>query len=111
MKVTNLSLPELDYWVARAFGITPPPLMIGGICTVRLKPFQPSTDAHWGNLIIEAQNIKVYELPEGGWEAYVDQEGGTDYEGTGPTRLIAAMRAFALWFYGPEVNSQVLEPS
>jgi hypothetical protein len=107
MKVCNLSLPELDYWIARAFGITPPPLMIAGICTVRMQPWQPTVDERWGNLIIEAQNIKAYELEDGEWEAYVEQEGGTDYEATGPTRLIAAMRAFALWYYGGEINEEV----
>jgi hypothetical protein len=104
MKVCDLSLPELDYWIARAFGIQPPPIMLAGICTVRMKPWQPTIEEFWGNQIIAAQNIIAYELDDGTWEAYVDQEGGADYEGNGPTRLIAAMRAFALWFYGAEID-------
>lgn len=97
MKTAELTGTSLDYWVARAEGITP-------TVEVQLK-FMPSTD--WGHAgpIIEREKIMV-AWNAGNWisgvPAYVDGPHG--HLSKGPTALVAGMRAFVASRLGDDVS-------
>jgi hypothetical protein len=115
MKVAELEGALLDAWVARAEGydVIPAPTDPQG-CWVDTGgtpfPFRPSTDWAQGGQIIERERIDLTfgNEPET-WEAMVRPEYkyGTymrdNGRGTGPTPLIAAMRAYVASKFGDEV--------
>ncbi|MDM0010128.1 DUF2591 family protein [Variovorax sp. J22G73] len=100
MKTAELTGTSLDYWVARAEGITP-------TVEVQLR-FMPSTN--WGQAgpIIEREKIMI-AWNAGEWisgvTAYVD--GPSGHMSKGPTALIAAMRAFVTSKLGSDVSDDV----
>lgn len=122
-EVSELTDAQLDYWVAMAAGLpgvlesymTKPPKPIA--CWL-LKageklpdfgsgPFSPSTEWLQGGPIIERECISVYfEDEKNGWNAGFDLCAGDgpgvymDHWQSGPTPLIAAMRAFVASKFG-----------
>jgi len=116
MKVSELTPPLLDHWVARAEGLT-----LKGRwwcrdskewCTV--EHFAPSARWAVGGPIIERERIAFAQLVAafhqnlGRWEAHVDgQVAQGELSGSacgfGPTQLIAAMRAHVASKFGEEV--------
>ena len=93
------------------------------LATMRLKRkyqhairFSPSTDWAQGGLIIESERIATVLL-SGKWCAFIDDGKRNDYEAaagyidvdewaanaTGPTPLVAAMRAYVVSKFGDEV--------
>lgn len=74
------------------------------------KPFNPSSEWLYGGPIIERERITISPAYRGeGWGAYIN---GCCYESddpdqTGPTPLIAAMRAYVASKFGDEVQDEV----
>ncbi len=127
MKISELSGALLDYWVAKAEGFTvkllenagPP----GHAVVVKLVSgthfhgfYKPSTDWAQAGPIIERENITLIPSSVGGaegkWSAevgifdhYIDDglPGLSGRGRTGPTPLVAAMRAFVAGKYGDQV--------
>lgn len=128
MKVSDLTGARLDYWVAKAQGaicatwsdgkpiifadwLSFPALQ----CTPaghRKDYFRPSTDWSQGGPLIDKHRINFATIgtgpaDENGREPVV----AITYDGrnamTGPTHLIAAMRAIVRDTYGEEVNENV----
>lgn len=113
MKVSELEGAELDCFVALAVGLTP--CIVGGRCYVEeigvgafvildninrnLAKFRPTSDWSQGGPIIERERIQLWE--SGDWMAKVGRLAGN--LGTGPTALVAAMRAFVASKYGDTV--------
>lgn len=116
LKVSELTGPLLDYWVAKAEGKADPAIYDGQFCSLygsRFHVFAPSTDWVDGGPIIQRDCIELLYFGSYGragqpWEAqigcdthYIDQHPG-DAMG-GETALIAAMRAKVASVYGDEV--------
>jgi hypothetical protein len=131
--VRELEGAELDYWVARAQGVPSSEVEIdrGAFCRVYLPDearidllgivgeffpgewdyYQPGVWWHNGGPIIERERIAVMPLRSDVWgasvfgDAYVFSidEGESDVDATGPTPLVAAMRAFVASKFGEEV--------
>lgn len=110
--VSELIGTKLDYWVARALGFKP----YSGPWMMHDEPSRPmlhsdqlgfSTDWAQGGPIIEREGIATYRNyirdGSGNFNGWIAAFGGRvkpcDY-GTGPTPLIAAMRAFVASKYG-----------
>lgn len=125
MKVSELSGAMLDYWVARAEGWAFGPQhktlecdvwRDADGCIVGVIPaqgFRPSMDWESGGPIIERERIDTAFGNEPGlWEALVrpEYEYGMymcdDGRGTGPTILIAAMRAYCASKFGDTVPDE-----
>lgn len=100
MKTADLTGTSLDYWVARAEGITP-------TLEVQLK-FMPSTDWAQAGPIIEREKIMV-AWNAGNWISGVSAyaEGPHGHLSKGQTALIAAMRAFVTSKLGDDVSDDV----
>lgn len=126
MKTNELTGALLDYWTARAKGngvirmgtrfagiddfngdVFMPPL---ACCYVDEKQFRPSSDWQDGGPIVDQERISFYDF------RYIDEEVRAmvglevfandwvgEFEAEGPTHLVAAMRAFVLSRFGPEV--------
>jgi len=125
MKTSDLDGAMLDYWVARALGISVsghPPVLV---CSVPYSieadggdTFRPSTNWGHGGPLIENEKItvvsgQVERRGSVGWLAVKGAEiaawnGEGDIKGTaeahGKTQLIAAMRCFCLAKFGEEVD-------
>jgi hypothetical protein len=115
MKVAELKGALLDAWVARAEGydVVPAPTDPQG-CWVDTGgtpfPFRPSTDWSQGGPIIEREGIAPFKGHDC-WGAEVRGESPDhwidtttyDADATGPTPLIAAMRAYVASKFGEEV--------
>jgi hypothetical protein len=100
MKTAELTGTSLDYWVARAEGITP---------TVEVQlEFMPSTNWRQAGPIIEREKI-IVAWNAGGWiagvAAYVESPDG--HVSKGSTALIAAMRAFVTSQLGDDLSDDV----
>lgn len=98
MKVSRLSPPELDYWVARADLGAPNQAVFDSEkyqkwWKERLLGYSPSTDWSQGGPIIESEGISLEKIHEGRWSA-------NGHHGVGPTPLIAAMRAYIASKFG-----------
>jgi hypothetical protein len=96
MKVAELQGAMLDYWVARAEGVT------GKIDMM----YMPSTDWATGGPIIDREKIEFGRRVDDMWGAWIGDlafDEQSDPTGTGPTHLIAAMRAFVASKLGEEV--------
>ena len=121
MKTSDLTGALLDYWVAKAEGR----LTFRSTCpedagvytygrggeieyTEPLKGWSPSTDWEIGGLIIDREPFGIFERRDGEWFAgiYKPRQGFKDecvaYL-SGPTILIAAMRAYVASKFGEEV--------
>lgn len=127
MKTAELTGWALDYWVARAQGFTMEHANIGtgwvvvipgqgakvvGMGAEKPMAYAPSVNWAQGGPIIERERVYLFQhwkAPEdwvawigaswaGGYELY-----GHDFEGTGPTPLAAAMRAFVASRLGDEL--------
>lgn len=109
MKVTDLTGSKLDYWVARAEGLT-----CKGRwwcrdgeewCTV--EHFAPSMRWEVGGPIIEREqiNIQFGGWDEGAWRgySYVWEPG----DAFGETPLIAAMRVYVASKFGGDVSEEL----
>lgn len=122
MKVSELTGATLDYWVACAEGL-PHPRINDGYCWFELPAcdddpagavdaaFTPSTDWSQGGPIIERELIAIAmgadQAASPGWSAHVgliDYE--EDFEQSGPTPLVAAMRAYVASKFGEEVPDE-----
>lgn len=120
MKTSELTSALLDYWVAKAVGATPriEEWSLGPVCIAKINsfeevPFSPSFKWSDGGPIIEREGIAIWR----GWKQWVaNMPGGSDYQGdinyidttnqlgiSGPTLLIAAMRAYVASKFGKEV--------
>lgn len=119
IKVAELIGAELDYWVAKACGLNATLMADIGIVSIADEPqwyrqlangcqnWAPSTDPAQGHTIIEREEIGIHPpgvSPHGEWEAAVRQHPDM-YQATGPTALIAAMRAKVASVYGDEVEA------
>lgn len=125
MKTADLSGPALDYWVAKAEGFDAEIITDekGAFCvrTERFEnggkargPYSPSTEWHRGGPIIERELICVSfgsnqeSFP--GWSALIGPEHyGDEGDASGSSPLIAAMRAYVIAKFGPEVED-ILAP-
>lgn len=126
MKVAELEGPLLDYWVARA-GNWPRPRVDDGLCWIDVPAcdgdpagaldaaFSPSSDWEVAGPIIEREGIGFWKGgdPESGargavWDAATGCPANaietSSPDGSGPTPLIAAMRAFVQLKFGSEVE-------
>lgn len=115
MKTSDLIGAELDYWVAKAEGLTVP--MPGWASRmsdgVRIDSyFRPSSDWAHGGPIIERERIEIefshVQGDDDPWFAvlhdiFFHSPSLQKCEGKGPTVLIAAMRAYVTSKFGEEV--------
>lgn len=106
MKVSELEGALLDYWVGRAAEL--PISMLGGMCIWQqnMKPFNPSINWAQGGVIIDRERIEFGRQADDMWGAWIgdlafDEPGNPT--ATGPTHLIAAMRAYVASKFGEEV--------
>lgn len=117
MKITELEGSLLDYWVARALGaetlrtdnrlteVLDPRLGFGG---GSWQAYCPSVDWGHGGPIIEREGICVVKFEtcwgaQTGFENWIDTN-DDDIEYTGPTPLVAAMRAYVASKFKEEVG-------
>jgi hypothetical protein len=127
-KVSELSGPLLDYWVAQANGVTGVKLWNDGAFSLfqwddtkhDQFEFCYSTDWSQGGPIIEREHIATRYSPslfgiEAFWEAeiapspfqrvdYFPSPEPVNAYATGPTLLVAAMRAYVASKFGDEVE-------
>ncbi len=108
MQVKQLKDDQLDYWVAKAAGI-PTYWQQGQVFYTpgqNLPPRRWNPTRYWsqGGPIIEEQKIDLNWDTEGTleWSASIDP----DILAHGPTVLEAAMRAYVLAIFGPEVSDE-----
>lgn len=120
MKVLELEGAQLDYWVALAEGleamiaVSAEPKAISICLTPQpygRERYRPSTDWAKGGPIIEREGISLLQVGQGDSAAKWSANFETWYEDrddpwTGPTPLIAAMRAFVASKYGEEVPDE-----
>ncbi|MBR8221290.1 phage protein NinX family protein [Burkholderia ambifaria] len=114
MSIHHLSGGKLDYWVARILALNGVRLEPDGTCTyidsslsigVRV-PFFPSVDWTHGGPIIDREGIGTWRYNDQWQAAYGDPVRALEIsgpDGTGPTPLIAAMRAYVASKFGDEV--------
>lgn len=110
--VNTLQGAELDYWVARADGHEPTlhpygPHTRGFTCKAHVTlpgvlVYSPSERWDQGGPIIERERIQLWDLGSTEWAAKVNKIAGN--LGSGPTPLIAAMRAFVADRFGDFVG-------
>lgn len=116
MKVTDLKGAQLDYWVAKAEGLAlsvdwnQGDYILVGAGSGDLQRFSPSTDWSAGGPIIDRERITVIAWKRDQWGAfvgdqhpYLDVKADWDEDATGPTPLVAAMRAYVKSKFGEEV--------
>jgi hypothetical protein len=123
MKISELTGAELDYWVAKAEGVEPhwqhegKPQAWVGVYFLRGEPIRsehpasemeaycPSSNWAHGGPIIEREGIAIFRDIYG-WKASTDFDLRDLGEGmmTGPTPLIAAMRAYVASKFGEDVQ-------
>lgn len=111
MKTADLEGSALDYWVAQAENRTDVKLKGDRCVTYRSgipRTYSPSTEWLQGGRIIEHELISVQTVMnvESGavtWQAMHPK----NWILSGPTPLIAAMRAFVASKFGPEVDDYV----
>jgi hypothetical protein len=128
VKTSELEGVQLDYWTARADGreakIMQPGERLGRMRAAMTEPtcvvLAPDYTGHWkpfrvdwdsAGPIIERERIAVMPLRSDVWgasvfgDAYVFSidEGESDVDATGPTPLVAAMRAYVASKFGEEV--------
>lgn len=111
-KISELTGAELDYWVARAAGLSNAklrrvgPTENGGFVFVEHVQtdgnplYSPSSDWKHGGPIIERERIQLWVLGDE-WMAKASMKAGN--LGCGHTALIAAMRAYVSSKYGDSV--------
>lgn len=105
VKVADLTGAQLDYWVAKAEGFT-----LQGYLVNNAHPWRPATDWAQGGPVIEREGISVQRFdgsspPEELWNAYlVSPPHKAEEEINGPTPLVAAMRCYVTFYFGPEVS-------
>jgi hypothetical protein len=119
MKTSELTGAQLDHWVARANGWTFGPPHKTLECDIwrdvdgtfvgcaPASAYKPSTDWSQGGPIIEREciNITTKSNPDMGgnqWMAIYPRNFAS--RGSGPTPLVAAMRAFVTRKFGEEVE-------
>lgn len=125
MKVSELEGAKLDYWVAKAEGYVmeraqdlqmvhrsdPMARILVGPGDSKYA-YSPSTDWQQGGPIIERESISIMTAAEldsspRKWAAWVgDPPFKQDEEFTGPTALIAAMRAYVASKFGEEAPDE-----
>lgn len=108
MKVSELSGSKLDYWVARANGNDSRDAEL-----ILNSGYRPSTNWSHGGVLIERERLVVGPADDGEWIAYADNATildagsdtitGSNTYGTGPTALVAAMRAYVTHKFGRQV--------
>jgi|SRR5687768_14588427 len=124
MKVSELTGPLLDYWVAKAEGLMPyredsghkrywlvdtpeMSIMIIGQKPKTNKPewrYSPSVNWSQGGPIIEREKITVYPETYTVGEIWFAHSFASKYTYDGNTPLIAAMRAYVASRFGKEVD-------
>ena len=122
MKVSDLTGADLDYWVAKAEGYAvnakrngvkrmDDNVYVYSEWCVDDRMYAPSTDWAQGGPIIERKRIGVarrlekYDRPSDDWISMPHGEYGLRGP-TGPTMLIAGLRAFVASKFGDEVGGQ-----
>ncbi|GER16702.1 phage protein NinX family protein [Variovorax boronicumulans] len=113
MKTADLKGPWLDYWVAKAEGLTPEfkAHQAQQWVTVREQsgvPYAPSTAPGQGQPIMERHRIGTsWDDVSGQWHAELEHAARVDGVqrsfAAGPTQLLAAMRVRVMQVYGEEV--------
>jgi hypothetical protein len=108
MKTSELIGPDLDWAVAKAKGVRLSALQDHGHFEVHFADenggeiYSPSTDWAQGGPIIEREKIAtVYRAGEY-WLSYTFD--GAEFEGIGPTPLVAAMRCYVSSKLGNEID-------
>jgi hypothetical protein len=113
MKVPELTGALLNYWVAKAQGMNV--YIKSGFCFIEetRTSYHPSENWEEGGEIIERNCIAIYRDEyrdaSGRWAGYgatMPKTAGYA-SGSGPTHLIAAMRAFVASKFGDEVPDEV----
>ncbi|WP_395350066.1 phage protein NinX family protein [Variovorax sp. UC122_21] len=109
MQIADLSAAALDYWVARAEGLSPVITYEDGKaeCRVESSAYSPSSDWSQGGRLIERHRIMVAWNADhwiAGANAPLDD--ARDRIWLGRTALIAAMRAHVASVFGDEVSGQ-----
>lgn len=123
MKVSELAGSHLDWAVAKAMGLTPMFCLEDGkpICCVEEEDFDgceewvedglaftPSVYWNQGGPIIECEQIGIECFGNGEWAAVhgavFTDEATLGRHGSGPTPLIAAMRALVASKFGEEID-------
>lgn len=115
MKVSELTGALLDYWVAKACGYAPIKNETGHwyVGLDSAKVYSPSTNWAQGGPIIERERISIAAIGKTELEWFAEIGGAAldtgvevgygEFSETGPTPLIAAMRAYVASKYGDEV--------
>jgi hypothetical protein len=116
MQISKLIGVLLDYWAAQAEGVdvtwnlrSSPSEWVGRYMEGEYVPYSPSTDWAQGGPVIEREGICVFSYTDcwgaicmPGREDWIDVHRG-DEDATGPTPLIAAMRARVARKFGDTV--------
>ena len=106
MQIADLSTVALDYWVARAEGLSPVITHEGGeaACRVDSSVYSPSSDWSRGGPLVERHRIMVAWNADH-WIAGANSplDDPRDRIWSGRTALIAAMRAHVASAFGDEV--------
>lgn len=113
-RVADLTGAELAFWVARSEGLEDPVIYVCGgkeicqcyvhdakFCNDRIEDFKPHEDWAQGGRLIEKHRISIKQGE--GCYAYFDH---LDATASGPTPLIAAMRALVASKFGETVTDQ-----
>ena len=118
MKTSELSGTFLDYWVAKAEGYEPwagATMPKGEFMWKAPRAISPSVgwlshkfsrDWALAGPIIERERLAIAPAASGGWASWPwkgDESHEARFEVTGPTPLIAAMRAYVASKFGEEV--------
>lgn len=119
MKTSELTGAALDWAVAKCEGRdiefddpSDPWLTLDGIAYQPLHSYTPSTDWAQGGPIIEREGVCMRFSPKdarGAWLAVMGKNRflSPDFEGSGPTPLIAVMRCYVASKLGEEVEIPV----
>lgn len=109
MQIADHSAAALDYWTARAEGLSPEIVHADGVvaCRVESSVYSPSSDWSQGGPIIERHKIMVAWNVDhwiSGANAALDDP--HDRIWSGRTALIAAMRAHVASVFGDDVRGR-----
>jgi len=103
MKVSELKDELLDYWVAKADGVTEVHV-VDAHCLVNHVRWEPSVDWAQGGPIIEREGINLGHSLEPGSEHCVAYMRSGRNRQRGLTPLVAAMRCYVDFKFGEEVS-------
>lgn len=107
MQTADLSAAALDYWVARAEGLSPEIVHADGVaaCRVDSSVYCPSSDWSQGGPLLEHHKIMVaWNMDHWIAGANAPLDDPHDRIWSGRTALVAAMRAHVASVFGDKVD-------